>query len=758
MNPEKSAKVAEFQLDRYNARMTTKTKTSKKKAAKPKKLSEGRGDYEAHLERARAIHAQESFAGRDIAPIPPIENLERRASTRFSLEAFARTYNPEPLKFSLSTDHLTMIQRMEEAVLHGALYAIAMPRGSGKSYWTRMAILWAIIHAHRFYAFGIGATKENWIGSLTAIKTLLRNMRSLKADFPEVCRPFAHINGIAVKAIGQHCDGVPTMAKWDQDNIILATVPAPPNWSKDWPLRSDGMAPTSGSMIAGNGLTSEGIRGANITLTSGDVLRPDIFFPDDPQTPESAGSEKQNTDRERIINRDLLGLAAPGTEIAGVMPCTVIKPGDMIDRTLDRKLYPHWRGERYKMFRTMPTNMDAWARYFEVYHKCLFKSPPDQTEANEHYIEDKTALEAGADLSWADRKSSRDVSAIQHAMHLYDKFKHAGFMAEFQNDPVPEGAGDYVEEVNKDVLVKKVNNIRRGLIPRECNLITCGTDVGDHVLWYVICAWDNQFGGSVIDYGTWPPQGASYFRGGDPPKPLGMYYGGLTAPEAIYRGLDELMNDLIPRQRFQHETDNVMYLERTLIDSGDNTDTVYKFVRQSIHRPSIYASKGFGLGPQKPAVSEWAIRDGEKPGYNWRLSAPDKKRGRIVAVDTNLWKSFLRDRLVTPMGGRGCLSLFGAPNAHDQNYTNHDFFADHITAEKPERITHPGRGRTMEVWEKRPARENHWLDCLVLAAVAASVQGLEWTPTGEITKKAEKRRRNIEELYELAQQRQGVIA
>ncbi len=738
--------------------MPTAKKPAKKKPVKRPKLSEGRGDYEAHLERARAAHAQESFQGRDISPIPPIEDVKRRSSTQYDLATFAKTYNPEPLKFELSTDHLTMIQRMEEAVLHGALYAIAMPRGSGKSYWTRIAILWAILHGHRFYAFGIGATAGKWVESLISIKTLLRHMRTLRADFPEVCRSFSHINGIAVKAIGQHCDGIPTMAKWDVDNIVLPTVLPPPNWPKDWPLRSDGMALTSGSMIAGNGLTSEGIRGANITLTNGDVRRPDIFFPDDPQTPESAGSEKQNTDRERIINRDLLGLAAPGTEISGVMPCTVIKPGDMIDRTLDRKLYPHWRGERYKMFRAMPKNMDAWAQYFEVYHKCLFKSPPDPTEANEYYVEHQQVLEEGAELSWQDRKAPRDVSAIQHAMHLYDKFGRAGFMAEFQNEPIPDAAGDFVEEVSKDVLIKKVTNIRRGIVPRECNMITCGTDVGDHVLWYVICAWDNQFGGSIIDYGTWPPQGSTHFRGGDPPKPLGLHYGGLTAPEAIYRGLDDLMGDIIPRDRYQHETGNVFHVDRALIDSGDNTDTVYKFIRQFVYRGQVYASKGFGLGPQKPSVSEWAIRDGEKPYHNCRLSAPDKKRGRIVAIDTNLWKSFLRDRLITPMNGRGSLSLFGSPVQHDPNYVNHDFFADHITAEKPERLSHPGRGRTMEVWEKRPARENHWLDCLVLAAVAASVQGLEWTPTGQLPKREEQRKKNIEELWAEAERRQGAVA
>jgi hypothetical protein len=35
-----------------------------------------------------------------------------------------------------------------------------------------------------------------------------------------------------------------------------------------------------------------------------------------------------------------------------------------------------------------------------------------------------------------------------------------------------------------------------------------------------------------------------------------------------------------------------------------------------------------------------------------------------------------------------------------------------------------GRGRTVDEWKLRPERgDNHWFDCLVGAAVAASLQG-----------------------------------
>ncbi len=39
-----------------------------------------------------------------------------------------------------------------------------------------------------------------------------------------------------------------------------------------------------------------------------------------------------------------------------------------------------------------------------------------------------------------------------------------------------------------------------------------------------------------------------------------------------------------------------------------------------------------------------------------------------------------------------------------------------------------GRGREVDEWKPRPDhKDNHWLDCLVLCAVAANIQGLAWS-------------------------------
>jgi len=89
---------------------------------------------------------------------------------------------------------------------------------------------------------------------------------------------------------------------------------------------------------------------------------------------------------------------------------------------------------------------------------------------------------------------------------------------------------------------------------------------------------------------------------------------------------------------------------------------------------------------------------------------------RHVIFDANYWKSFVHARLAVPMGDKGCLSLFG------RDPEVHRLLAEHLTAEY--RVKTEGRGRIVDEWKLRPERvDNHWLDCLVGCAVAASIQG-----------------------------------
>src|SRR5262245_10104363 len=340
---------------------------------------------ERQREAKRVWAAESSQTGREIAPLPEIANVRRRSRCRRSLKLFCEVYNPGAFSLSWSADHMKAIARIEEAVLLGALYAYALPRGSGKTTLLRMAALWALSYGHRRYVFSIGANQEKAGDTLAAVKTWMRFLPDYVADFPEVGYPANRLGGIAQRAGGQLCEGEPTLIEWGKERIILATVLPPGNWPRGWPRRSDGVAPTSGAVLSASGLTGDGIRGSLLTLTTGETIRPDLVLLDDPQTSESSNSPTQNVTRERLVSADVLGMAGPGRSISAMMAATVISPGDMVDNLLDRTKHPLWRGERTRLLKSMPGNLDAWERYREVWARCALKEPPDFAEANAHY-------------------------------------------------------------------------------------------------------------------------------------------------------------------------------------------------------------------------------------------------------------------------------------------------------------------------------------------------------------------------------------
>ena len=92
------------------------------------------------------------------------------------------------------------------------------------------------------------------------------------------------------------------------------------------------------------------------------------------------------------------------------------------------------------------------------------------------------------------------------------------------------------------------------------------------------------------------------------------------------------------------------------------------------------------------------------------------------------------------------MSLFG------RRPDEHRLFAEHLTAEY--RVRTEGRGREVDEWKLRPERsDNHWLDCLVGSAVAASMQGA--TLAGMMPAKKERRWISLSALQEERRRRTG---
>lgn len=691
--------------------------------AKRKHRRPGSATYESHKKTTAARQAAQAAAGRDIGQIPDIADVGRRDRCRYDFGLFGRTYNSAAYAMPFSQFHLDGIKKIEDAVLLGALYAFAWPRGSGKTVNCRMAVLWAASYAHRQYPFLIGSNAEKGEDALTAIKTYMRYLPLYVADFPEIAYPIMKLSGIAHRANGQTSLGVSTAIGWNSDRITLPTVAPPANWPQNWALRSDGMVPSSGTVISVSGLTGEGIRGSLLTLTTGESIRPDLVLLDDPQSDESARSKLQNESRERLISGAVLGMAGPGKTISAVMPCTVIEQGDMVDNLLDRSKHPLWRGERTSMLRSMPSNLEAWEKYFDVYRSCALREPPDYADANAYYEANRLELDAGAEASWLERKLPGDVSAIQHAMNLFARDRRA-FFAEYQNRPeLAEDGSDQRKQLDAGDVANRLSGIQRHIVPDGATRLTAFIDTGN-LLWYAICAWDERYGGSVIDYGSWPRQSRNYFGKRDAQRQLAEQYPGLTEDQQLYAGLRDLTANILGRGYFRASGDSLR-VERCLVDEGWKDGVIYQFCRESPHSAILMPSKGYAVKVTAPrTMNEWVKREGERVGPYWRLGPSKVGKGRHVLFDPNYWKTFAAERLSIPPGGGSDLSLFGSDPAE------HRMIAEHLSAEFATAAS--SNGRTSDYWESLPQRDNDLLDCVVGCTVAASIQGISLSASGGI--------------------------
>ena len=560
------------------------------------------------------------------------------------------------------------------------------------------AAVWAMLYGHREFVCLVGATETAALEMLESIRTEIESNELLDADFPEVCYPISKLEGIVSRANGQTVHGERTRITWTANEIVLPTV-------KD--------SVSSGIIVRCAGITGR-IRGMRYKRSDGRSVRPDLVIVDDPQTRDSARSLSQNRTRERILSGDILGLAGPGRKIAGIMPCTVIERGDMADVILDRDKHPEWNGERCKMLYAMPSHMELWEEYFSVMDESL-REIGNISRATEFYRENRERMDEGAVVAWPERHNDDEESALQNAMNLMHR-DHFAFSSEYQNEPMSDDE-DMDRMLSSDEIASKTNGLDRMVVPLDCHRLTMFVDVQKTCLFYTVCAFADDFTGSVIEYGTFPEQNTRRFSLSTITRRLCDIYKSSVEAQ-LYSGISALVKDKASCV-YRREDGTELQIGMIAIDAnwGISTDIVYQFCRQTEFRGRVIPAHGRYVGASSKPMSEYRKKPGERVGLNWIVTSSASQRAiRHIAFDTNFWKSFVHERLASPIGERGCLTLYGS-----RPY-EHELYAEHMTAEF--RVRTQGRGRTVDEWKLRPDRsDNHWLDCTVGCAVLASSMG-----------------------------------
>ena len=647
---------------------------------------------------------ERSAAGRDIGEIPKVANPKRRAKARESLQFFLKTYFPERFPLDWSPDHIKNIAKIEVAAKGGegsGLFAVAMPRGSGKTTICEGAVIWVAVEGYSPYVALIGASSDAASEMLESVKSEFESNDLLAEDYPEVCFPIRALEGNAQRCRGQTYKGESTLIRWKKSSIVLPRIPE---------------SKASEVIIKASGITGR-VRGMKHTRSDGKPVRPSFALVDDPQTDDSAYSPQQCARRLKTMNGAILKLAGPGVKMSAVCPCTVIRAGDMADSLLDREKNPHWQGERCKMLYAFPENLSLWKQYAILRAESL-RADGDGSPAREFYRANRKAMDAGALVAWPQRVDPGDLSALESAMKLWIDDKYS-FMAECQNEPLDEGVNE--GDLKPADLANRYSGRLRGHVPVWASKLTAFIDVQQTALYWLVAGWNPScFTGAVLDYGVWPEQpGRRYYTLADLQHTLQSRSSAGGIEGQIRHGLNQLGPQILGRE-WVREGGAVVRVDRCFVDAGFQTDTVYEFVRASPHATSLVPTHGRAIGAKGRPLSQYKVNQGERCGFHWFQTTGEGKRAtRHVLIDTNFWKSFLVARFRQAIGEPGALQLFGTGRGD----ADHDMLADHLCAEKSTRVE--ANGRVVLEWSLRPGRpDNHWLDCLVGAAAAASFEGV----------------------------------
>jgi len=657
--------------------------------------------YNKNKEMISRIHRETTKSGQNIAPIPPVRYPEHRERAKRDFKFFSKRYFRGAFYLPWSKDHLGMIDIIEESVQYGGLFAYAMPRGGGKTTLAQAGAVWSILSGYRSFICLIGANDRNAKSLLEGIKHELRYNDLLLDDFPEVVYPLRRLGGQAKASVGQHIDNKNTNIVWTVDRVIFPTVKE---------------SIYSGCVIDVTSLEGS-IRGKNHHREGGEIIRPDFCILDDPQTRQSAYSVTETQKRLDIIFGDVLHMGDARKQIASLCPCTKILPNDLACQLLDRDEHPEWRGQCSKMMVSFPKDMKIWEEYKGLLKKDNLEGTRETTA---FYLENREKMDKGAEVSWIGRYSRGEISAVQHAMNLFFRDK-TSFLAECQNEPISRMDDENAIQPTAKNIALRLSKLERTLIPVECNKIVVFIDVHKKLLYYVVSAFGDNFTGSVVDYGVYPPQKGRIFLMRDIREGLMSVSKEKSLEAAIYSGFEKLEENLLNRSWIRQDG-MPLNVDICLIDAhwDQASDVAARFARLSNH--TIYPSHGLSIRAIHSALGGNKSSKFERRGLNW-IIRPNIEQGiRYIVYDTNFWKSFAHGRLTCSLGSPGAFTLFG----NDPDI--HGMFIDHLCSEKG--FLTEGRDRTVTEWILKPGLDNHWLDGFVGTMVGASILGVKLPTSG----------------------------
>jgi hypothetical protein len=722
--------------------------------------------------------AQQSQERRDIAPINIDSiNWDRRLSCMHDLNLFERTYLPDTFNYGFSKDQLICNEQLTQCIVESGSFAIAMPRGGGKSTLCRGSIAWAAVNGFKKYMVFVGANDGMALKSFKMLKLWL-SMPNLVEDFPEVCYPIFRLGNNVYLSRGQIYDGLSTYIEWgDNGKATFPSITLPEDMAAVYNKHLPGflvpvevivdpikmtketrwLPKSAGTIFETYGIDAS-IRGTAIGQQyTGRTLRPDLVLLDDVQRETNLDSE---TAFERLVNQiegSIQGLAGPDTTLSVLMACTIQKEDDVSSLFTDPEKKPDYMGKRFPLVNSWPEGITdyeitleteagrLWNTYQELRKESL-ATKKNISIARDFYLKNRKVMDAGFECSWEDRYGDRKIHASPQHFAMEQRFKlEASFPFEMQNRP--RRLTGLIDIIDAKQLRERVTSLPRGILPRDANILVAHIDVGNEIMYYTVMAVNHDFSGAIIDYGTWPEVPSKFFKNyqADGWSKISTAFfekypdqlknatktesGRPRAPvqAKIYFALQKTVNHLLSKHYFRDDPGRTLVpIQRIGIDTkwGAVNESAKQFIRES-RVSNLIAYQGASFPPTRRQlenynlVKGWLFEHQKHPTVKeskWVWRPTEQAMDWYLQCDVDRQKEFLFQRLASPVGTPGSILLFDAPPEQ------HDLFAAHVcNSEYPEPLATPVLVKNMYI--ERPGFDNDFLDAATACITLASYQG-----------------------------------
>ncbi|AMV18250.1 terminase gpA endonuclease subunit [Planctomyces sp. SH-PL14] len=678
--------------------------------------------------------------------IPPVKDRRRRLELEAAgTEPWLRHYLGDRFYLPFSPNQSSIISEIDYRFDHGGQKAIADMRGGGKTSIVEGCTLKGIIRGKIHYPLIVAANGEAAADILTNIKSPVETNELLAEDYPELCIPIRDLSEAPQKAMKQTVNGRRTMGAWSKKTVKFPTV-----WMTWCPLClcADTIgdlgggpflclecgntfemwpAPFSGARIKCVGIFGK-IRGKR-----DGAQRPDFALLDDIEDEQSAISKRLKTRIRGVIDRAIAGAGGPDKNLSVVLLCTIQNDTCISAEYTDREQRATYNGDRYKQVIEWPQTEDAktlWLKYVELRQDGRrLGHDPEGKLATEHYVVNREEMDAGFTVVNKFRFRPGEISAQQH---IYNQIADNGLpmvLAEYQNAPKAEQADTGIPKA--DALEKRRSGLKRWVVPAETQVVVSHIDVGQTVLWWTAAAYWGSFGGSFIAYGCWPHQHRSYIHASEASPTIAEAFRKAHGQDGdvdamIFWALGQLTDELASQPLFT-ESGVAHNMAKIGIDSGWETETIYRFCRASKHKAILIPTKGMPLSVKKKPMGAWDKVDGETRGWNSRIVPPKGRQIRIAEFDANAWKTRLHDRLSLPLGSASAISFFGEGT---DLALDHKMISAHLTAETRQFVKVGDRDGYE--YEPKPGEDNHLLDTATGTLMVAGFNGIS---VGEVSRK-----------------------